>query len=107
MKYMYKTNYWLGVHRAYTVTETRTASSTVCLAVTNVNRTLRLDPDNCNRKKLFFCEATNSMASRVTPLTSLDTSDLHSISKLPKATAKRISSTDTSLHTTVKRLRTE
>ena len=103
----YKTYYWLGVHRAFTVTETRTASSTACLAVTNFNRTLRLDPDNCNKKKLFFREATNSMASKVTPLTSLGTSDLHIISKSPKPTAKRISSTDTSLHTTFKTMRTE
>ena len=103
----YKTYYWLGIHRAYTVTETRTASSTACLAVTNVNRTLRLDPDNCNKKKLFFCEATNSVASKVTPLTRLGTSDLHIISKSPKPIAKRISSTDTSLHKIVKTMRTE
>ena len=104
----YKTYYWLGVHRAYTVTETRSAFSTACLAVTKVNRTLRLDPDNCNKKKYFFCEVMdNSMAPRVTPGASLGTSKLHNNGKSPKPTAKRISSTDTSLHTTVKRMRTE
>ena len=104
-----KSSYWLGVHRAYTVTETRNAFSTECLAVTKVNRTLRLDPDNFNKKKFFFCEATNSIASRVTStsVTGLGRSDLHIISKSPKSTAKRINSSDTSLHTTVKRVRTE
>ena len=77
--------YWLGVQRAYTVTQTRTVFSTACLAVTKLNGALYLHPDECEKKKLFFCEAANSIGSSVAPVGSLGAL---------KATTKRISSTN-------------
>ena len=62
----YNSYYWLGIHRAYTVTKTRTALSTVCLSVTKINGSLHLDPDNCDKKKFFFCDTTNSLTQSMT-----------------------------------------
>ena len=59
-----KSYYWLGVHRAYTVTDARTVFSTACLAVTKQKGNLYLDPDDCSEKKFFLCDY---MASKVIP----------------------------------------
>ena len=96
--------YWMGVQRAYTVRQIRTVFSTACLAVTKLNGALYLHPDECDKKKLFFCEAANSIGSSVAPVGSLGTSKHHNNGGPLKATTKRISSTDITNETYVSAL---
>ena len=102
----YNSYYWLGIHKAYTVTKTRTAVSTACLSVTKINDTLNLNPDNCDKTKFFFCDTTNSMTESMTSsfasVGSLGTSKRYNTDGPVSTTTKKVrSSTDTPLYTTV------
>lgn len=47
--------YWIGLYRAFELTNTKSSGSTICLAVTKYDKKLFLDPDSCVSQKKVLC----------------------------------------------------
>ena len=101
------TYYWIGIHRAYTVTPARTTFSSACLAVTKVNGSLYFDPDNCDKKKFFLCEIAKHMTTTITAESDkVRTTKRHKTDEILNATTTRVTSIGTLLYTPVSKIAT-
>ena len=56
--------YWLGEYRTFQLSETTGDENSACLAVTNVDNKLYLDPDSCSAKKKYICKGNNYVSNR-------------------------------------------
>ena len=59
--------YWLGEYRTFKISESNKGENSACLAVTNVNGQLYLDPDTCSAKKKYICKQSVYIQDRNSP----------------------------------------
>ena len=59
--------YWLGEYRTFKISESNKGENSACLAVTNVNDQLYLDPDTCSAKKKYICKQSANIQDRNSP----------------------------------------
>ena len=69
-------SYWVGIYRAFAISEEKTDYHDACLAVTKVHDKFYLDPDSCDKKNYYLCKRNRREGSetrQVTEQTPADT----------------------------------
>lgn len=69
-------SYWVGIYRAFAISEEKTDYHDACLAVTKVHDKFYLDPDSCDKKNYYLCKRNHREGSetrQVTEQTPADT----------------------------------